>query len=103
MCYFPGISVDRWLGIRLEFVGAIVILLTAALAVAAVATSDGVDAGLVGMVLSYALSTTTSLVSAVLNGICVWLLSGWPEFFGAWGKRGGAERSERGAHRTLYE
>ena len=65
MCYFPSISVDRWLGIRLEFAGAVVILFTATLAVAAVTTSDGVDAGLVGMVLSYALSTTSALVSVM--------------------------------------
>lgn len=62
MCYLPGISVNRWLAIRLEFVGAVIILFTAILAVAAVVTSN-VDAGLVGMVLSYALNTTGALVS----------------------------------------
>ncbi|KAG2112527.1 P-loop containing nucleoside triphosphate hydrolase protein [Suillus clintonianus] len=60
LCYLPSTSVNRWLAVRLEFVGAIIIFVTAVLTVAAVATSD-VDAGLVGLVLSYALSTTGSL------------------------------------------
>ncbi|KAH0839445.1 P-loop containing nucleoside triphosphate hydrolase protein [Lanmaoa asiatica] len=60
MCYFPSTAVNRWLAVRLEFVGAAIILFTAIFAVAAVATSN-VDAGLVGMVLSYALNTTGAL------------------------------------------
>lgn len=62
MCYLPSISVNRWLAVRLEFVGSAIILFTAIFAVAAVMTSN-VDAGLVGMVLSYALNTTGALVS----------------------------------------
>lgn len=61
MCYLPSIFVNRWLAIRLELVGATIILVTALLAVAGLVTT-GVDAGLVGLVLSYALSTTSSLV-----------------------------------------
>ncbi|KAF8548045.1 P-loop containing nucleoside triphosphate hydrolase protein [Imleria badia] len=60
MCYLPSTTVNRWLAVRLEFLGSVIILGTAFLAVAAVATSN-VDAGLVGMVLSYALSTTGAL------------------------------------------
>ncbi|KAN0098013.1 P-loop containing nucleoside triphosphate hydrolase protein [Tylopilus felleus] len=60
MCYLPSTTVNRWLAVRLEFVGSIIILCTAVLSVAAVVTSN-VDAGLVGMVLSYALSTTGAL------------------------------------------
>lgn len=60
ICYLPSISVNRWLAIRLEFVGAMIILVTALLAVSALITT-GVDAGLVGLVLSYALNTTSSL------------------------------------------
>lgn len=74
MCYLPGISVNRWLAIRLEFVGAVIILFTAILAVAAVVTSN-VDAGLVGMVLSYALNTTGALVSPFRPCLCDLLLS----------------------------
>ncbi|KIK09066.1 hypothetical protein K443DRAFT_672103 [Laccaria amethystina LaAM-08-1] len=60
ICYLPSISVNRWLAIRLEFVGAMIILVTALLAMSALITT-GVDAGLVGLVLSYALNTTSSL------------------------------------------
>ncbi|KAG2112529.1 P-loop containing nucleoside triphosphate hydrolase protein [Suillus clintonianus] len=52
LCYLPSTSVNRWLAVRLEFVGAIIIFVTDVLTVAAVATSD-VDAGLVGLVLSW--------------------------------------------------
>lgn len=46
---------------RLELVGATIILVAAVLACAALVTT-GVDAGLVGLVLSYGLNTTSSLV-----------------------------------------
>ena len=61
ICYLPSISVNRWLAVRLEFVGATIIFITAVLSIVALITT-GVDAGLVGFVLSYALSTTGSLV-----------------------------------------
>ncbi|KAI0725334.1 metal resistance protein YCF1 [Fomitopsis betulina] len=60
ICYLPSISVNRWLAVRLEFVGATIIFLAAVLALVALITT-GVDAGLVGFVLSYALNTTGSL------------------------------------------
>ncbi|KAJ3484887.1 hypothetical protein NLI96_g5332 [Meripilus lineatus] len=60
MCYLPSISVNRWLAVRLEFVGATIIFVAAILALVALCTT-GVDAGLVGFVLSYALNTTGSL------------------------------------------
>lgn len=59
-----SISVNRWLAVRLEFVGATIILVTAVLSILALMTT-GVDAGLVGFVLSYALTTTGSLVSGI--------------------------------------
>lgn len=68
ICYLPSISVNRWLAVRLELVGASIILVTAILAVAALITT-GVDAGLVGLVLSYALNTTSSLVRHTMLGI----------------------------------
>lgn len=61
ICYLPGVSVNRWLAFRLECVGAMIIFISALLAVTALVTT-GVDAGLVGLVLSYALNTTSSLV-----------------------------------------
>ncbi|KAH9935900.1 metal resistance protein YCF1 [Epithele typhae] len=60
ICYLPSIAVNRWLAVRLEFVGATIIFITALLSIVALVTT-GVDAGLVGFVLSYALSTTGSL------------------------------------------
>ncbi|KAF5362251.1 hypothetical protein D9756_002523 [Leucocoprinus leucothites] len=60
ICYLPSISVNRWLAVRLEFVGALIILTVTILAMTALITT-GVDAGLVGLVLSYALNTTSSL------------------------------------------
>ncbi|KAF8740000.1 hypothetical protein AX14_009122 [Amanita brunnescens Koide BX004] len=60
ICYLPSIYVNRWLAVRLEFVGAMIIFLVASLAIFAVRTTY-VDAGLVGLVISYALSTTSSL------------------------------------------
>ncbi|KAJ7504548.1 P-loop containing nucleoside triphosphate hydrolase protein [Mycena galericulata] len=60
ICYLPSISVNRWLSIRLEIVGSVIILMVALLAMAALITT-GVDAGLVGLVLSYAMNATSSL------------------------------------------
>jgi len=51
--------------VRLEFVGALIILTVTLLAMTALITT-GVDAGIVGLVLSYALNTTSSLVRAFL-------------------------------------
>ncbi|KAF5351595.1 hypothetical protein D9758_007166 [Tetrapyrgos nigripes] len=61
ICYLSSISVNRWLSVRLEIVGAFIILLVAVLSVVALTTS-GVDAGLVGLVLSYAMNATSSLI-----------------------------------------
>ncbi|KAJ7248513.1 P-loop containing nucleoside triphosphate hydrolase protein [Mycena rebaudengoi] len=60
ICYLPSISVNRWLSIRLETVGAVVILIVAVLVMFALVTT-GVDAGLVGLVMSYAMNATSAL------------------------------------------
>ncbi|KAK4704436.1 hypothetical protein P7C70_g1781, partial [Phenoliferia sp. Uapishka_3] len=59
--YFPSINCNRWLAIRLEFIGSIIILATATLAVATLVRYNTVDAGIVGLMLSYALTTTQTL------------------------------------------
>lgn len=59
--YFPSVSANRWLAIRLEFIGAIVILAAAGLAIISVATGTKLSGGMVGLAMSYALSITTSL------------------------------------------
>ncbi|CAM1502994.1 Fc.00g077700.m01.CDS01 [Cosmosporella sp. VM-42] len=59
--YFPSISANRWLAVRLEFIGGIVILSAAGFAVLAVATGTTLSPGMVGLAMSYALQITTSL------------------------------------------
>ncbi|KAG8992893.1 hypothetical protein FRB94_011203 [Tulasnella sp. JGI-2019a] len=60
-CYMPSTNVNRWLAVRLELLGGIIVLLTTILSMIALFTSGRVDAGLVGFVLSYALNTTQAL------------------------------------------
>ncbi|KAK6342083.1 hypothetical protein TWF730_001562 [Orbilia blumenaviensis] len=59
--YFPSISANRWLAVRLEFIGSIIILGAAVLAVVAVAGGSPLSAGMVGLSMSYALQITQSL------------------------------------------
>jgi ATP-binding cassette, subfamily C (CFTR/MRP), member 1 len=59
--YFPSISSNRWLAVRLEFIGSIIILAAASFAIISVATGSGLSAGLVGLAMSYALQITQSL------------------------------------------
>lgn len=59
--YFPSISANRWLAVRLEFIGSIVILASAGLAIISVCTGSGLSAGTVGLAMSYALNITQSL------------------------------------------
>lgn len=59
--YFPSISANRWLAVRLEFQGAIVILAAAGLSVIAVSNGAPLSAGWVGLAMSYAFTITTSL------------------------------------------
>ena len=59
--YFPSVSANRWLAIRLEFIGAVVILAAAGFAIVSVANHSGLSPGLVGLAMSYALQITGSL------------------------------------------
>lgn len=60
--YFPSISTNRWLAVRIEFIGATIILIASALAVTLITREVSViDAGLVGLMMSQALSTTQAL------------------------------------------
>ena len=59
--YFPSISANRWLAVRLEFIGSIIILSSAGLAIISVASGSGLSAGMVGLAMSYALQITQSL------------------------------------------
>lgn len=59
--YFPSVSANRWLAVRLEFIGAVVILAAAGFPVISVANGHDLSPGLVGLAMSYALQITTSL------------------------------------------
>lgn len=59
--YFPSVSANRWLAVRLEFIGAVVIWAAAGFSVISVANHSGLSSGWVGLAMSYALQITTSL------------------------------------------
>jgi ABC-type multidrug transport system fused ATPase/permease subunit len=59
--YFPSISANRWLAVRLEFIGSIIILASAGLSIIAVASGSPISPGMVGLAMSYALQITQSL------------------------------------------
>lgn len=59
--YFPSISANRWLAVRLEFIGSMIILSSAVLSIISVTTGSGLSAGMVGLAMSYALQITQSL------------------------------------------
>ena len=59
--YFTSINANRWLAVRLEFIGSFIILSAAGFAIIAVNTGGGPSAGMVGLAMSYALQITQSL------------------------------------------
>ncbi|KAI9887687.1 MAG: hypothetical protein M1823_000551 [Watsoniomyces obsoletus] len=59
--YFPSISANRWLAVRLEFIGSLIILAAAGFAILNVASGRGLSAGMVGLAMSYCLQITQSL------------------------------------------
>lgn len=58
--YFPLFSSNRWLAVRLEFIGSLIIFSAASLSIVSLLTT-GISAGLVGLAMSYALQVTQSL------------------------------------------
>lgn len=69
--YFPSIACNRWLAVRLEFLGSIIIFGAAIFAVVGVlyGSRSYVDPGLVGLSVSYALSVTQAL-NWVIRSFC---------------------------------
>ncbi|KAF2841494.1 multidrug resistance-associated protein 1 [Patellaria atrata CBS 101060] len=59
--YFPSINANRWLAVRLEFIGSVIILAAAGFAIISVTSGSGLSAGSVGLAMSYALNITQSL------------------------------------------
>lgn len=58
--YFPSVSANRWLAVRLEFIGSIIIFCASGLSIAMIG-SGHVTAGTIGLAMSYALQITQSL------------------------------------------
>jgi len=58
---FASIGANRWLAVRLELIGNILILTAASLAVTSLVASKPLDSGMIGVLMSYALSITQSL------------------------------------------
>ncbi|XP_006558751.1 multidrug resistance-associated protein 1 [Apis mellifera] len=58
VCYYPSIIANRWLAVRLEMVGNLIIFFAALFAVL---NKDTVSSGLVGLSVSYALQVTQTL------------------------------------------
>ncbi|KAI8877119.1 multi drug resistance-associated protein MRP [Backusella circina FSU 941] len=68
--FYPSMCCNRWLAIRLEFLGATIILGAASFSVISVLRgSTYIDAGLVGLSVSYAL-TITSALNMVIRAYC---------------------------------
>ncbi|WFD30029.1 hypothetical protein MSPP1_001042 [Malassezia sp. CBS 17886] len=61
MCYFPAFTCNRWLAVRIEFLGAVLIFFSSSVAVFTVTTTGGLSAGLLGLMLSQVLNTTQTL------------------------------------------
>ncbi|KAI1432337.1 metal resistance protein YCF1 [Xylaria sp. CBS 124048] len=59
--FFPSISANRWLAVRLELLGAVIILAAAGFAIVSVTSHSNLGPGMVGLAMSYALQITTSL------------------------------------------
>ncbi|KAJ1654030.1 hypothetical protein IWQ61_005966 [Dispira simplex] len=59
--YYPYVSLNRWLAVRLESIGSFIILGASLLSVITLIYLGGTDAGLVGLSVSYSLNITQSL------------------------------------------
>ncbi|KAF2115068.1 multidrug resistance-associated protein 1 [Lophiotrema nucula] len=59
--YYPSVSANRWLAVRLELIGSAIILASASFAIISVANHSNLSAGMVGLAMSYALQITQSL------------------------------------------
>ncbi|KOC70044.1 Multidrug resistance-associated protein 1 [Habropoda laboriosa] len=58
VCYYPSIIANRWLAVRLEMVGNLIIFFAALFAVL---SRDTIESGVVGLSISYALQVTQTL------------------------------------------
>ncbi|VDD89289.1 unnamed protein product [Enterobius vermicularis] len=64
-CTYPNLIANRWLAVRLEFVGNCVVLFAALFAALSRIIGSGISAGVAGLSISYALNITETLNFAV--------------------------------------
>ncbi|VUC27576.1 unnamed protein product [Clonostachys rosea] len=63
--WMPSIAANRWLGLRLEFLGSIIILSAAGLAIGSPLFGMQLSAGMAGLMITYAMQMTQSFSSLV--------------------------------------
>ena len=68
ICYYPSIIANRWLSVRLETVGNLVVLFAALFSVI---SRESLDPGLVGLSISYALNVTTPYFMLNIHGCTI--------------------------------
>ncbi|KAG0655558.1 hypothetical protein C6P45_002974 [Maudiozyma exigua] len=68
-CVFTYRSTNRWLSIRLQAIGAFIILCTALLTLSTINTDKQLGTGMVGLLMSYVLSITMSLTWIVRSSV----------------------------------
>ncbi|OEJ88398.1 Bile pigment transporter 1 [Hanseniaspora osmophila] len=61
-CVFNVRSTNRWLSVRLQIIGGLIILFTSVAACASINTSHPISAGLIGLLMAYAMQVSTSLL-----------------------------------------
>jgi ABC-type multidrug transport system fused ATPase/permease subunit len=59
--YYPSISSNRWLAVRLEFIGALVVFGSAMFGVITILVNGSIPASIIGLMLTYSLSITQTL------------------------------------------
>ncbi|KAK6098443.1 hypothetical protein MT418_002471 [Batrachochytrium dendrobatidis] len=59
--FYPSVSSNRWLAVRLEFIGALIVFGSALFGVMAIYFHTSISAGTIGLMLSYSLGVTQSL------------------------------------------
>ncbi|KAI9090798.1 P-loop containing nucleoside triphosphate hydrolase protein [Phlyctochytrium arcticum] len=59
--YYPSISSNRWLAVRLEFIGSLIVFGSALFTVITIMVNGRISAGIVGLMLVYSLNVTQTL------------------------------------------
>ncbi|CCK72352.1 ATP-binding cassette bilirubin transporter BPT1 KNAG_0J02730 [Huiozyma naganishii CBS 8797] len=70
-CVFDYRSTNRWLSIRLQTIGALMVLITGMLSLSTISSSKPLTAGMVGLLMSYVLQVTTSLMWIVRSSVMI--------------------------------